>query len=54
LNQKYLLLGSTTGTPFTTAVFSWISRAISIIIISSFAPTIRITCERRERDLLGW
>uniref|UniRef100_A0A0E0CUM1 Uncharacterized protein n=1 Tax=Oryza meridionalis TaxID=40149 RepID=A0A0E0CUM1_9ORYZ len=39
LNQKYLLLGSTTGAPLITVALSCISCAISMITISSFVPT---------------
>ena len=39
LNQKNLLLGSTTGAPLMTVARSWISCAISMIMISSLVPT---------------
>lgn len=48
LNQKYLLLGSTIGAPFTTVVLSWIWWAISIITSSSLVPTSRSICQMYE------
>lgn len=43
-NQNNSFVGCTIGAPSTTTCLSWISKAISVIITCSFAPTNKTIC----------